>query len=79
VDVKKKAAMRSKVNEYITRAEDLKRIVYAKEEAGVEQLQNQQKIRRLDFTELSMYDISFFCNKNCDIFFHSRLCHLSLS
>jgi hypothetical protein len=55
VDVKKKAAMRSKVNEYIRRAEDLKRIVYAKEEPGAGgQLQNYQKMGTLDFTELCM-------------------------
>ncbi|KDR19557.1 serine/threonine-protein kinase ULK3-like isoform X2 [Zootermopsis nevadensis] len=53
VDVNKKAAMRSKVNEYIRRAEDLKRIVYAKEEPGVgEQLQSYQKMGTIDFTEL---------------------------
>ncbi|PNF34892.1 hypothetical protein B7P43_G01415 [Cryptotermes secundus] len=53
MDVKKKAAMRSKVNEYIKRAEDLKRIIYAKEDSGAGgQLQTYEKIR-LDATELS--------------------------
>lgn len=55
MDVNKKAAMRSKVNEYIRRAEDLKRIVYAKEEPVVgEQLQSYHKMGTIDFTELCM-------------------------
>ena len=55
VDVKKKASMCSKVNEYIRRAEDLKRIVYATEDAGNEnQIQNYQKMRKLDSDELRM-------------------------
>jgi hypothetical protein len=54
VDVKKKAAIHSKVNEYIRRAEDLKRIVYAKEEPGVGgQLRNDHKMGTLDVAELS--------------------------
>lgn len=62
MDVKKKAAMRSKVNEYIKRAEDLKRIIYAKEDSGVGgQLQTYEKIR-LDATELSMLNVMFFYN-----------------
>jgi hypothetical protein len=62
MDVKKKASMHSKVNEYIRRAEDLKRIIYAKGEGGGGgQLQSYQKIR-LDSTELSMLNVRFFCN-----------------
>jgi hypothetical protein len=51
MDVKKKSLMRSKVNEYIRRAEDLKRIIYAKEGG---QLQSYEKIRILNSAELSM-------------------------
>lgn len=47
--------MRNKVNEYIRRAEELKRLVYAKEEPGVRgQLQNCQKMGTGDFAELCM-------------------------
>jgi len=55
VDVKKKASLCSRVSEYISRAEDLKRIVYATEDAGNEsQIQNYQKMRKLDSNELRM-------------------------
>jgi hypothetical protein len=55
VDVKKKASLRSKVNEYIKRAEALKSIVYATEDAGIgSQVQNNQKMRKLDSDELRM-------------------------
>jgi len=55
VDVKKKASLCSKVNEYIRRAEDLKRIVYATEDARSEsQIQNYPKMRKLDSDELRM-------------------------
>lgn len=53
MDVKKKASMHSKVNEYIKRAEDLKKIVYATEDAGNgSQIQNYQKVRTLNCDEL---------------------------
>jgi hypothetical protein len=55
VDVKKKASLCSKVNEYIKRAEDLRSILYATEDAGIgSQVQNYQKIRKLDSDELRM-------------------------
>jgi hypothetical protein len=55
VDAKKKASLRSKVNEYIQRAEDLKSILYGTEDAGIgSQVQNNQKIRKLDSDELCM-------------------------
>ena len=55
MDVKKKASLCSRVSEYISRAEDLKRIVYATEDAGNEsQIQNYQKMRKLDSNELRM-------------------------
>jgi hypothetical protein len=55
VDVKKKASLFSKVNEYIKRAEDLKSIVYTTEDAGNgSQIQNYQKMRKLDSDELRM-------------------------
>jgi hypothetical protein len=60
MDVKKKAAMHGKVNEYIKRAEDLKRIIYAKGDSGAgSQLQSYQKMRRMDDTELSMLNVMF--------------------
>lgn len=63
MDVKKKASMHSKVNEYIQRAEDLKRIIYAKGDGGSEgQLQSYQKMRMANSTELSMLNVRFFCN-----------------
>jgi hypothetical protein len=57
MDVKKNASVHSKVNEYIRRAEDLKRIIYA---TGGGQLQSYQKMRMLDSDELSMWDVKFF-------------------
>jgi hypothetical protein len=61
MDVKKKASMQSKVNEYIKRAEDLKRIIYDKGDSGAGgQLQTYQKMRRLEATELSMLNVMFF-------------------
>jgi hypothetical protein len=55
VDVKKKASMCSKVNEYIKRAEDLKKIVYATEGArNGSQVQNYQRVRKSDRVELRM-------------------------
>jgi hypothetical protein len=57
MDVKKNASMHSKVNEYIRRAEDLKKIIYAKEG---DQLQSYQKMRILDSDELSMWNVRFF-------------------
>jgi len=59
VDVKKKASLCSKVNEYLRRAEDLKRIVYATEDDRNEsQIQNYQKMRKLDSDELR-----YLCSK----------------
>jgi hypothetical protein len=53
VDVKKKASMRSKVNEYIRRAEDLKKMVFATEDDGNGgHIQNYHKIRKSDCNEL---------------------------
>ena len=55
VDVKKKASLCSKVDEYIRRAEDLKMIVYATEDARNEsQIQNYPKMRKFDSDELRM-------------------------
>ncbi|XP_069695812.1 serine/threonine-protein kinase ULK3 isoform X2 [Periplaneta americana] len=52
VDANKRAALRTRVNDYIKRAEDLKKIVYAKKGSGTEQqLHNQQKTVS-DFIEL---------------------------
>ncbi|PSN42681.1 Serine/threonine-protein kinase ULK3 [Blattella germanica] len=52
-DSRKKAAMQCKVNEYIGRAEELKKILYSKDEVQVEEkLKNCLRTRKSDFTEL---------------------------
>ncbi|KAJ9601515.1 hypothetical protein L9F63_000354 [Diploptera punctata] len=52
-DSKKKAVMEGKVNEYIRRAEDLKKMLYSEENGGIEEkLKTQLDIRKSNFTEL---------------------------